>query len=357
MTEIDKIDKKEQQAIDEASDFSDLFEGLSGTGYSAIIWRLAPPWCAGYLESMDVDPQDGIDLGEIVRKWGGQKIMVKIKNDLGRFVKSKTINLKTYAPKRYGKTLNPWEHEFGDEPAGNLPMKPDTMLAKEYRRYHTPPPPQQQPQLDPTKLMEGMFGLFAEFQKSMAKTQKNPALLDGPRNYSDDPFAQLMQGMKAFKEMQKIFGTGEQMIQQKEPDDEAGLFGTIAQIAQMMMTNNQQRPQTPATPGYTQLPPHTKQPIVQNDVRPSPVTPNQNRPDLPGILASMSGDQLGDIIVSSISRMSPEDRDNKLPKVFARLAGLDGVNYEDDELLTDEDENIDDSSTPDPYPDTEYNPN
>ena len=133
---------------------------------------------------------------------------------------------------------------------------------------------------------------------------------------------------------------GERQIVEQPQNEDNALFSTLGQVIQLMM-NRQDQARTPVlpTPNPAMM---NRPPIVHNDTAQAP--PQQNRLDLPGLIASMSPEQIGDIIVSAASRMDPKARENAFQVVATRLGGLDDLEYDDDDLSTDDDLEDDDLS-------------
>lgn len=335
-TELDEMERQQKE-------INQILQNCQSGSYQAVLWRIQPKWCEGYLDDFEVDPAAGIDLGHIRQLWGGHVIQMKIRNSKGEFAGGTNLNFKSWPPKRFGKLINRYEEYFEyDKPLGNVPgRQPKNAPPNPYTANPALAPPQQ---FDPNKLMDTMVKMFGDMQKTVAKSTPAP-LLDGVKAIPTDPFGQMMSGLKMYKEMQKIFGEGDKMISQNMGDDESNLFGSIAQIVSMMM-NRQQAPQPPA-----QLAPPAQSrgpaPAVRNDTAPlqGPVR-QQAAPDLPGMIASLTPQQIGDIIVSAASRMEPDAREEAFAEVATRLAGLDGVEYEDDDLSREPEETLDDPTTP-----------
>jgi len=354
MEDNKKNEKQTDAQLDEitrqAEEMQNLISQVQGPGYTALLWRVSPTWCEGYLEEIEIDPDSGFDMNYIIRKWGGKKINVKLKDKEGKFRKQATLKLKSFPPRRHGELIDPYDELGGYEQ--NQPSSLGKNAKHRQMPVLQPSPPIQPPanQFDPNKMMEIMVGMVKDMQKQTADPQPAP-LLDGARSVPDDPFGQLMSGLKTFKEMQKVFGTGEQLIAQANPEGEndSNLFGAITQILGMM-TNRQQAPQPPpqpAPPAHV-LPPRA--PVVRNDLQnpsaPAPVSAPAQAPDLAGAIASLNPAQIGDIIVAAASRMDPEQRENAFAEVATRLAGLEGVEYDDDDLSGDDIDDVDESSTP-----------
>lgn len=335
-------DQQLDEAQKQAQELSDLISQIEGPGYSAVLWRLAPTWCDGYLEEFDIDPEAGLDMDYICRMWGGHKHTLRLKNSKGQWVRGATLKLKSWKPRHRGVILSRFDDFNELNPGRGQPPGTNT----KYRQgpSHQPafqPPPAQT--FDPNKMMEQMFGMFKDFQKTMAKASpptENPALLAGPAAIPSDPMGQMMQGLKMYKEMQKVFGQGDSAMSQESDSGESALFGSIGQILSMMNRQPAAPAQQPALP-IPQQQPQTS--LVRNDGVPTPP-----RMDLPGAIAALSPSQIGDMLVSAASRMGQEQREQAFAEVATRLSGLDDVEYEDDDPSTMEESEYDESSIPEP---------
>lgn len=347
----DVVERKAAEMDRQAEQMDDLMSQIQGPGYTAALFRISPVWCEGFLEEIEVEPDSGFDMNYIIRKWGGKMINVKLRDNQGKFKRQATLKLKSFAPKENGILLDQFDGmgQTHEKIHGGRVRNPVPVAAPPIQ-----PVQHSQAQFDPNKMMELMLGMFKDMQKQVAKqqTSNQGGLLDGPRSIPDDPFGQLMAGLKTFKEMQKVFGMGDQVINEPKADgDESNLFGGIMQMLGMMMNRQQQPPALPQQAPAAQVVP--RPPVVQNDVAqprpPIPAQPAQQQPnDLPGALASLSPSQIGDILISAASRMDPEKRENAFAEVATRLGGLDGVEYEDDDISSDELDDVDESSNPSP---------
>lgn len=333
--------QNEKEATQQAEEIKDLFDGLTGPGYTALLWRVAPNWCDGFLEEIEIDPGQGFDIGYICQKWGGQKIMVKLKNDHSKWVRGKTINLKSWAPKHFGKILDRADHEFGEQNRNFVAMP------NRYKEKFRPMAPPAAPQIDPNKLIENVLGMAMEFQKNLSKTSARPSsTFEGAASApAGDPFGQLMAAMKTFKEMQKFFGQADVRPAAAAPDEDSALFSTIGQVIQLMTNRQEQQNQARPLPPAQNPALYAKPANVQNDTARAPMP----KMDLPGLIAQMPPDQIGDIIVSAASRMNPQQRENAFQTVATRLAGLTDVEYDDDGSLNGDDFEDDESLTDDEF--------
>lgn len=90
-----------------------------GSGWRCKITRVAPSWCDGTLQTIDVDPSSPIDIEDIRETWGGRKLVLTLIDGQGRF--RKRINLKFPEP--------PMSHGRPLTPPGAEPIAPPVVAA------------------------------------------------------------------------------------------------------------------------------------------------------------------------------------------------------------------------------------
>jgi len=95
---------------DVPQDVLDFCAGEYGNGQQLSITRLAPHWCAGYLDTLPLDAP--VSLAEIRDNWGGKRFQLRVLDSHGRYVKAYNVRIDG-PPKRNGRLVTPeMEYEF-----------------------------------------------------------------------------------------------------------------------------------------------------------------------------------------------------------------------------------------------------
>ena len=88
--------------------FDNFFDDI-GSGWSLVVIREAPKEYKGFLEEIPIENPETvrreIDLGYLSRKWGGEVIKLLLRSPRGVFSRRILIEMRSYAPKMYGKTM------------------------------------------------------------------------------------------------------------------------------------------------------------------------------------------------------------------------------------------------------------
>lgn len=75
----------------------------AGVGFQIAIARAEPTFCSGHLETIPVvDPDRPIDIDQIIARWGGQRLQLKIKRPDGKICGGGTIHCRSFPPKVKG---------------------------------------------------------------------------------------------------------------------------------------------------------------------------------------------------------------------------------------------------------------
>ena len=241
--------------------FSELTPGLR-----VAIFRTRPVEFRGYLEEIEItDTKEPIDLAYLIRTWGGQELQLKVRNNLGRWVRRLDLPLYSYPPMRYGRPLNgtPTMAEVFDDnartaaapaapSAGAPPVSLGDNLAEllgvlqKYRTSDT--------QLITQLLQRSILGI--------------PAAPPPPVN----PYNQLNDTLELMAKLQGLFGNPAPVSGDSE------MFGQIARLAELVLARDKQ-PQvkrlTPASavtpiktgPPASMAPPASTAPPAPMDIK------------------------------------------------------------------------------------------
>lgn len=309
-------------------------------GWRVSIYRLQPTWCRGLLETIDIpEPDFRLDLNDLISRWGGQRLHVKVINEKNRIVGGGTISLFSYPPLRFGEPIT-------DVDVSKLPSR-----AWNLKPYWDPsnvnqaPPPQSlpapagssAPSLDLTRLLEMMQQgnrSDLELALKLIDRQNKVAPPTPPPSDPSGMLAQMMGMMKMFKTMQDLFGGGAMggQLGGAEKSDEESILPMIGDIIKGVMGSQSANPQphqrrqflTP--PKQIQAPP----PIVAQ--RPSaPDTGDDTDDNLGRIadkLARLEADDAVDVVLEAMGNMPMTKREEAMQKFVQEFLG--GDNEEDD---------------------------
>ena len=67
-------------------------------GWSLSITRLGPEWCSGFLEKIELLDDENINLNEIVERWGGEALRLRIHDETGKFIGGSDVKVRSYPP-------------------------------------------------------------------------------------------------------------------------------------------------------------------------------------------------------------------------------------------------------------------
>jgi len=95
---------EEKAELAEWNDVEDLLGEAHGQGYSLVIHRKKPQWCAGYLDTWPLD--EPISLGDIKEAFGGRRFQLKIHGPKGRLIRHIMVSIDA-PPRRDGSLVQP----------------------------------------------------------------------------------------------------------------------------------------------------------------------------------------------------------------------------------------------------------
>jgi hypothetical protein len=198
-------DNKEDKRTREEQEIDNIDEYLAGIepGYTVVIQRLDPQYARGILDEISVDEtKSPINLKYLINTWGGHKLRLRFRRPNGQWAKHRDLNLYSFPPLVYGVPVPPetsphmHQHQAqkteGDPRPHYYPPPPPAQSSQkemlelmalmqkmrsddlnalgalwQAHRQESPPPPPQ-PQYDPIRMLQGAFGLFAQFQQLRA---------------------------------------------------------------------------------------------------------------------------------------------------------------------------------------------
>ena len=321
-----------QRDYDQEAAIDSLMDQIQ-PGFRLTVYRVSPAWCDGYLEEYEIDPNTPIDLAYLASTWGGDVLRIKLRDQKGKIRGGATLNFKSYPPKFRGVPITPDSVDMMYH-RGNYPGFKSTEQKQDIERVQTI----QNQQASPANVLSDMLQVLQKTRKEDLGIVRT--LLDGAEKVPKNPFEQMMEAAHMYKEMSKIFGTGEAAMVAPASDD-SQLFGTIADIVKVMASSKQQ--QAPQ-PRYIQAPPPRIQPLP-----PSPgLTNNQAPKDVVGDLAAMEAAKAADLFMNVLQRMGPEKAQKMFVDISARLGLTNDLGSSDDEYDDEYDDEVETDSDPDP---------
>lgn len=292
------------------------------TGWKITIYRQAPAWCRGLLETVEVyDPQETIDIEALIRRWGGQALHLRVLQENGRWVGGGTIPLYSYPPKVRGKELH--EHELyttPQQPNVQQPMQQITPFSGNT--------------LDLSKLLDLIAkGKTNEVDVLLKMMERFQGFAQHPtqQQSSVDMMKQMMEMFALFTKMKEVLG-GE------SPREQEPMIPMIGDLVKSLVNGRRQPPVAAV------LPPR-KPPTIPTVSRPAPspeTAETQNLRDFADKLARLSPKDTAEVVAEALGNMPEERRQEAMSAFLGMMSGSD------DEL--DDPEESDDTSDHDLSP-------
>lgn len=302
-----KMDVNEQSKIEQRrlENLEQFWEQVR-PGVVFDIYRVEPVWCAGFLESHEIDPESPIDIDYILRKWGGRKLRFRLRGENGQYIKQVDFKARSYQPLFRGHVIT--ESDYEEIPYVKKKEDPPTQI-----QQSTPTPVQQQ-----SPDLKGLLDMVKKLQndnlemmKTMMKQQINQAV---QTPVSGSGIKDIITFMKQYRDLRDLIGDGE-VPERSEPN----LLGTITEIARAL--GNQTKP----------LP-------AANVINPSgPKVNSENQ-----LSETNDAKSFKDLVLYRLL-MLPENV--RLEAVKGVLDGL-GVNLNEQDFCDEDDEEEDDNTSP-----------
>jgi len=321
----------------EDSTEQEKLEGILGDveeGWRIVIYRLQPTWCRGILETIDVhEPDFRLDVNELIKRWGGQRLHVKVKNKKNKIMGGGTISLFSYPPMRFGQPITMDDVNLSSLPrrAWNLqpywdPNNPNQL---------PPAPPQTQqstaPSVDLTKLLEMLQQGNRTDLDVLLKLLDRQAKAAPPPPPPTDPtgmMAQMMGMFKMFRNMQELFGGGAMgggQLGSTERSDEDSIMPMIGELVRGMMGNRQTTPTEPSRPFLTPPRQAVPAPQIAPPVASRPTRPadddDENLGRIADKLSRLDTDDAVDVVLEAIGNMPKDKRESAMQKFVSEFFG------------------------------------
>jgi len=258
MAEDHETDEKPEPTADErqASEVEELLGEACDKGYRLAIHRTDPPWCAGYLETWNLDGP--ISLDALRDAWGGRRFRLKILGEKSRYIRDFVVSIDDI-PRRRGIPINPNGTEFDrDKTEVSAPPAPSIDLAGILDRVS-----QQQQRAEDR--------IFSLMEKVFEHRSPAPATAPAP---AADPLTGARQLGELIEIAKNLSGSFE-----KAPD--AGMLDGLIKLMEMKTASDKsqagrQRP-PPGRPGQAQ-----RRQIPPPPGQPPPAAPPGQQPAPPG---------------------------------------------------------------------------
>lgn len=320
-------------------------ETLVPQGKKITISRVEPSWAKSMLESIEVGPDFGLQY--LIEEWGGAVLRIKVRGERGKIAKQFDVPLRSYPVKVRGEEVT------------------ESELRKGTRDKKSPPPPPQIQNIVPAQVennTENLANTVAQlinvFQQSRQTDLKTLGSLL-PQTTIPTPNNSLEQflGMaRAFKEMQGIFGSPQQLAP-VSPSGETDFLGSLAPVLKELIKvrNQAPEPQTRHRPIPKVMPVPMKRVQTAAPVNPAniavPVSQEKNEvseqnPSLKEILDGMSPKEIANTCKNVFEELNNEDR-NIVMQEFLEDMEVDGREPEqvfDDDDYEDSNEDLNEDS-------------
>lgn len=283
-------------------------------GNQIMVIRSQPSWCRGHLETYEYygDEDEPIDLGYLIRTWGGQRLRIRITGDRGRIIGGASVALYSYPPKVRGKIIT--ESDTISDNSQNR----QTSNTVQYL-----PNPYQSNQIDLSKILDILSKQkgsdvastlkILEFLQSRSAQPYQPQI--------QNPIEQMLQLATAFKQMRDIFGDF------GGPSDHDGdnLLPLAGDLVKTLLGKQQQ----PLPPSRGALAPPISQPLHQ----PKQVEKNPEKDNILTLATKLSGlnaEDAAGVALLALESMDDRKKQQFMETIQSELFGVDEMDEMDD---------------------------
>lgn len=306
-------------------------------GVQVILERLRPSWCKGQLEKITIG-DEGLDLDYLIRTWGGHLLSVKIVGTGGRIKGSHTVELYTFEPRRYGKTLR--QPGMGDD-------EDETGIVMQ-----SAAPPTQNP-FNSFETFKGMMEMMNQSRQSEIDTLRSILAIQLQQNQTApapsavaaaNPMSELLKAANYYKQLEGLFGP-------KEPVAAEDQFpGQIMEMAKMFFESRGQNPPAQLTDPRPAPKLSAVRPVSVPPPAPPPVSatpkPAQNPSSMSGppqndVVSQLSGmdpNSAAETLILALNRMKPEQQDRTIEAFMDKFRETMPEFFEEDEDAADEED-------------------
>lgn len=189
---------------------------MVGVGWSISLNRIRPSWCKGWLETIDISPDEPLDMDYIADTWGGESIKLRLMNDRGKYRGGKVIHI-AREPLRHGRPI-----EHPDDKRSRLERENRSRdFREESARLNAAQPKQDNSVFTMlVDVLKDSNASSAEVYKDLLKNQNK----QGPMGISE-----VVAFANGLKELQGVFGDDSKNSGGGDSDDE-NMLGTFVGI-------------------------------------------------------------------------------------------------------------------------------
>jgi hypothetical protein len=297
------------------------------SGWSLSIYRTKPSWCSSFLEKIDLDDDEPVDMEYLIQEWGGQILVVRLHDEQGKYRGAATVKLMAYPVRHHGKRLR--RSDLLDDDF------------EQYKENQTTPPTPQNPYQHPTPQNPGaeMMNLLGLMQKARKEDlsllqmiyQSNGARQPPPQGPSTKSALREMVEMgNTYKQLQSVFGQNQPAAAggEQPQTDEMAILGTVGDIVKSIYNKPQQVNVQGAAPRV--VPPAGQQ---QNGAQ-QQETADQKKVssdfEISSAMSQMRPEHMTDILLTSLSKM-PDDQKAAVFNEISKRTGLQIYQQESEE--------------------------
>lgn len=298
------------------------------SGWSLSIYRTKPSWCASFLEKIDLDDDEPVDMEYLIQEWGGQILVVRLHDEQGKYRGAATVKLMAYPVRHHGKRLR--RSDLLDDDFEQYKENQTTPLTPQQNHNQHPNQPQN-PQVD----MMNLLGVMQKARKEdlnllQAIYQSHDQGQPPPQGQSrKSALREMVEMGNTYKQLQGVFGQPQPTNSGEQPQtDEMAILGTVGDIVKSIYNKPQPvNVQGAAAPRV--VPPAGQR---QNGAQQHKTTGQQSVDsgfEISSAMAQMTPEQVTDILLTSLSKMTDHNR----AQVFTEFTKRTGLQiYEPDDV-------------------------
>ncbi len=318
---------KQSKKDDEKWEKAEKILSTVRSGWSLTIYRTKPSWCASFLERLELDGDEPVDMEYLIHEWGGQVLTVRLHDEQGKYRGNAVIKLMAYPVRHHGKRLRRsdlLDDDF-DQYKTNQPPAPGQQTPFQH------PNQQQNPQVE----MMNLLGVMQKARKEdlnllqMIYQSHGPGQPPAQAPSRKSALREMVEMGNTYKQLQGVFGQPQGENSGEQPQsEEMAILGTVGDIVKSMVNKPQQvNAQAAAAPRV--VPPAGQQQNGAQQQRSA--APKQDSSDfaISSAMANMEPEQVTDILLTSLSKMP----DHKRAQVFTEFTKRTGLQiYEPEEV-------------------------
>lgn len=323
-------------SVDEANELKldDVFAGFL-PGYKMVVYRMLPKWAKGHLETIEFDGDEQVSFEDILAKWGGQKLRLRVYPEKGgKIIAGADVDVRSHPPlyKRQPIFRDSYETNKQSLLSGDENYSPP---------HESPKPAPQAPQNNFVELLGALQKMRSEDIKTFRSLfiESNPAPPQGAQTSvvtthpPATPFGEMVTMIKQFKQMQDLLTPASPVTVEPQvhvQDDQAQMFGQITDLIKVLVAKNG-APQAPP-PQPRRITPPAKAMSGNLGSAPLPAQDPQAKKPMSSIVADMEVPQIKEFMLTTLAQM-PQNKREAVMSEFAEELGIvdDDDEWEDDD--------------------------